>query len=73
MLKCLSRKLEITNSPQIYRLSKGRYKEEELIDVGGYSQIWKCEGFAIKRMLINSQEIYLMARQEINMMVQLQE
>ncbi|CAD8163869.1 unnamed protein product [Paramecium octaurelia] len=73
MFKCLSRKLEIANRPQIYRLSKGKYKEEELIDAGGYSQIWKCEGFAIKRMLIHSQETYLMAKQEINVMKSLPE
>ncbi|CAD8091500.1 unnamed protein product [Paramecium sonneborni] len=73
MLKCLTRKSDPVSKAQSYKLRNRKYREENIIAEGGYAYIWKCENFAIKRILIQSQEVYKMAMQEIRIMTKLPE
>jgi AP2-associated kinase len=52
MFKCLTRKTDPVSKPQSYKLTNRKYKEESLIAEGGFAYIWRCENFAIKRILI---------------------
>lgn len=58
MFNCFHKKIDPVMRPQNYKLNNRKYKEETIIAEGGFAYIWKCENFAIKRILIQSQDGY---------------
>lgn len=57
-MNCFIKKSDPVMKPQCYKLNTRKYKEEIIIAEGGFAYIWKCENFAIKRILIQSQDAY---------------